>query len=118
MEERTFIIVALLWALLGLFILLLLANFSQPPQVQISGLEDKVGKVVQLNSVSVESINYKEDAVFLKLNDSTGTILGVYFDKPPFDLVAKDVVAVKGKVQLYKGDLEIVIGELRCLSCQ
>ncbi|MEM2874327.1 MAG: OB-fold nucleic acid binding domain-containing protein [Candidatus Nanoarchaeia archaeon] len=118
MRDRTFVIIALIWSLVGLFLLLLIANFAQPPQLKISELEGKIGKVVQLSPVVVESISYKSDVVFLKLNDSTGTILGVYFDEPPFDLVAKDIVSVKGKVQMYKGELEIVIGELKCLSCQ
>jgi len=117
MQERTFLVVALIWALVGLFILILFASFAEPPKLNVSELEGQIGKIVELNAVNVTSISYKEDTVFLKLEDSTGKISAVYFDTPKFDLIEGDIVSVRGKVQLYKGDLEIIIQELICLSC-
>jgi uncharacterized membrane protein YhaH (DUF805 family) len=60
MQERTLLIVALVWSLIGLFILLVLASFSQPPQLNISQLNDKIGKVVVLNA-DVASVGYNKD---------------------------------------------------------
>ncbi len=117
MQERTFLIIAVIWSLIGLFVLLLLASFAEPPKLAVSELEGQVGKIVELDAVNVTSVSYKEDTIFLKLEDSTGKISAVYFDKPKFDLIENDVVSVRGKVQLYKGDLEIIIQELICLSC-
>jgi DNA/RNA endonuclease YhcR with UshA esterase domain len=116
MQERTFLVIAVIWALVGLFILLLLANFAQPPQLKISDLENNVGKIVVLNA-NVSSASYKSDAVFLTLEDSTGDISAVYFGNPKYEILEGDIVSVEGKVQLYKGDLEIIIQELTCLSC-
>ena len=75
-----------------------------------------VGKIVSV-SADVSSIDYKEDTVFLKLRDSSGEISAVYFGNPKYEIISGDSVAVKGKVQLYKGDLEIIIQDLACLSC-
>jgi DNA/RNA endonuclease YhcR with UshA esterase domain len=117
MQERTFLLLAVLWSLIGLFILILLVNFAQPSVLQISDLEENVGKIVQLDNLAVASVSYKTDTVFLTLEDPTGKMSAVYFDKPKFDLLKGDLVSVRGKVQLYKGNLEIVIQELICLSC-
>jgi len=117
MKERTFLVIAVIWSLIGLFALLVLANFTQTPQLSIAELENSVGKIVALNNVSVSSINYKSDVVFMTLKDSTGEISAVYFGNPKYEIVESDKIAVKGKIQLYKGDLEIIIQELACLSC-
>ena len=117
MKERTFLIIAVVWSLIGLFVLLLFANFAQPPQLSIADLEQNVGKIVSV-SANVSSIDYKADTVFLKLRDSTGEISAVYFGNPKYEIISGDSIAVKGKVQLYKGDLEIVIQDLACLSCK
>jgi DNA/RNA endonuclease YhcR with UshA esterase domain len=117
MQERTLLIVALVWSLIGLFILLVLASFSQPPQLNISQLNDKIGKVVVLNA-DVASVGYNKDTAFLMLNDSTGEISAVFFGSPKYEIIVGDKVAIKGKVQLYKGEIEIVVQELSCLTCQ
>ena len=117
MKEHKFLIIALIWSLIGLFILLVLATFSQPPQLTISQLNDKVGKVVILNA-NVASVDYKQDTVFLSLEDSTGSIPAIFFGNPKYEIIAGDSVAVRGKVQMYKGELEIVVQELSCLTCQ
>jgi DNA/RNA endonuclease YhcR with UshA esterase domain len=117
MRERTFLIVAVIWSLIGLFILIILASFTEPPKLNISELENQIGKIVELDAVNVVSVSYKEDTVFLTLEDSTGKISAVYFENPKYEIIENDTIAVKGKVQLYKGDLEIIIEELACLSC-
>jgi DNA/RNA endonuclease YhcR with UshA esterase domain len=117
MQERTLLIVALVWSLIGLFILLVLASFSQPAQLTINQLGDKVGKVVIVNA-NVASVGYNKDTAFLMLNDSTGEISAVFFGNPKYEIIEGDKVAIKGKVQLYKGEIEIVVQELSCLTCQ
>mgnify|MGYP006266501385 CR=1 FL=1 len=112
-----FLIIAVIWSLIGLFALLLLANFAQPPELKISDLDSNVGKIVALNNVSVSSVSYKSDVVFMTLRDSSGEISAVFFGNPKYEIIENDMVAVKGKVQLYKGNTEIVIQELACLSC-
>jgi DNA/RNA endonuclease YhcR with UshA esterase domain len=94
-----------------------LASFSQPQQLTISLLENNVGKVVVLNA-NVASVDYKQDIVFLNLEDSTGNIPAIFFGNPKYEIIVGDSIAVKGKVQMYKGELEIVVQELSCLTCQ
>jgi exonuclease VII large subunit len=116
MDDKKFLFISLMLSLIGLFALVLIATFSAPPVMQIEDLENSIGKVVAIKA-DVAGISYKPDVVFLNLGDSSGEIKAVFFGDPGFDLIRGDEVAVKGKVQVYRGDLEIVIQELRCLSC-
>src|SRR3990172_2177797 len=116
MQEHRLLAIALIWSVAGLMILLLLAIYAEPQQLQIAGLETEIGKIVAVTA-EVESVSYKEDTVFMTLSDNTGKIKTVFFGNPSSEIIRGDSVAVKGKIQLYRGNLEIVIQELRCLSC-
>jgi len=116
MQEYRLLAIALIWSVAGLMILLLLAIYAEPQQLQIAGLETEIGKIVAVTA-EVESVSYKEDTFFMTLSDNTGKIKTVFFGNPSSEIIRGDSVAVKGKIQLYRGNLEIVIQELRCLSC-
>lgn len=117
MRDNILIMGALIWSVIGIFLLILLVYFSAPQQLEIGELENSIGKIVSV-SAEVKSISYKEDTVFLTLKDSSGSIKAVFFGNPSGELVRGDEIIVKGKVQEYKGSLEIVIQELICESCR
>ena len=116
MRENTLLLFSITWSVIGLLLLLLLAFAAEPEFFQISELDTKVGKIVAVQAY-VDSVDYAKEVVFLKLNDNTGEILAVLFDQPKDEILVDDIVAIKGKVQIYKGQLEIVVEELQCLSC-
>jgi DNA/RNA endonuclease YhcR with UshA esterase domain len=116
MPGKKFLIVSLLLSIVGLLILVMLAVMAEPEYYKISELDTKIGKIVALD-VSVDYISYSDDAVFLTLSDETGTIKAVFFGDPTDDIIRDDKIAVKGKIASYKGELEIVIQELKCLNC-
>ena len=111
------LVISLIWALLGLFMLLLISLFLPIPQIKISDLDVNIGKTV-IVSAEVTGISYSKNAVFVGLADETGKTTAVFFGNVETGVLAKDKVAVKGKVQMYKGDIELIIEELRCLVCQ
>ena len=117
MRDSTLIKISLAWALIGIFILLSLAAFAEPQQRQISDLNDNVGKTVVVFA-DIKGISYKTDVVFLTLQDSTGEIPGVFFGNQESTLSAGDSVAAKGKIQMYRGELEIVVQEIICTGCK
>jgi len=116
MRENTLLLYSIAWSVIGLLILLLLAFAAEPKFVQISDLETKVGKIVAVQAY-VDSVDYAKEVVFITLDDNTGEILAVLFGRLDQEILVDDIVAVKGKVQIYRGQLEIVVEELQCLSC-
>lgn len=117
MRDSTLIKISLAWALIGIFILLSIAAFAKPQQLQISDLNDNVGKTVVVFA-NIKDIGYKTDVVFLTLQDATGEIPGVFFGNQKNELSAGNSIAVKGKIQMYRGELEIVVQEIICTNCQ
>ena len=108
--------VSVIWSLSGLLILLLISLFFPTPQIKISDMDANIGKTVII-SADVSSISYSEKTTFLTLSDGTGKIPAVFFSQVENGVTKGDKVAVKGKIQLYQGDPELIISELRCLSC-
>jgi aspartyl/asparaginyl-tRNA synthetase len=116
MKDNTFLKISLAWSLIGLFALLLLAYFSQPQTIKISDMEQNVGKSVVLFG-TVESASYKDKASFIEISDETGNTTAVLFENPTNKTKAGDRIGVKGKVQFYKNNFELVADEIRCVKC-
>ncbi|MFH0869239.1 MAG: OB-fold nucleic acid binding domain-containing protein [archaeon] len=115
MRDSTLVRLSLAWALIGIFVLLGIAAFAKPEQVHISELENNLGKTVAV-SANVAGASYKQDVSFFTLEDETGTISAVFFGNMT-GISEDDVIAVKGKVSVYKGELELVANEIVCLKC-
>ena len=108
--------IALVWTLVGIFILISVAIFAEPPELKINELEQHLGKNVIVFGV-VESASYKEKVSFIDLADETGKISVVIFEQLEKRVFDDDVIAVRGKVAEYKGELEIIAEELACIRC-
>ena len=117
MRDKTFIKIALGWSILGLFLLILIAAFTAPPQVSVIELESNMGKTVAAQGV-IDSTSYKEKVAFIDLRDGTGKITVVVFEDLPNKVYKNDEIRVKGKVSEYKGQLEIIADEIFCMSCK
>ncbi len=115
MEDKTLIKIALAWSLLGLFLLIVIASFSGPATIKIAELEQNVGKTVAVFG-NVDSTKYGKTS-FIELSDETGNTTAVRFDNPENKSKAGDYIGVKGKVQVYKGNFELVADEIRCVRC-
>ena len=116
MKDNTFLKLALGWALIGIFLLMLTAVYTEPETVSVIDLENYLGKTVVVKGV-VGNTNYKEKVSFIELEDDSGLINVVAFDDLPKKVYKKDEVAVKGEVKLYKGELEIIVREIYCIKC-
>lgn len=116
MEDKTLIKIALVWSLLGLFILLLIAAFSEPATIKIAEMEQNVGKTVIIFG-NVENTKYGRTS-FIDLSDVTGNTTAVIFDNPDNKTKIGDYIGVKGKIQVYKNNFEIIADEIRCVRCE
>ncbi len=116
MQDKTLIKIALAWSLAGLFALILLASFSEPAEIKISEMEQNAGKTVVIFG-TVENAKYGKTS-FIELSDATGNTTAVIFDNPENKTKAGDYIGIKGKIQVYKGDFEIIADEIRCVGCE
>ena len=107
---------ALIWSIVGIFILLCVAVLTEPPEVKISELGQYLDKMVVVSGF-VQDATYKEKVSFIDLSDGTDWITVVVFDKMEKRIYEGDQISVRGKVSLYKGKLEIIADEIACLRC-
>ena len=116
MKDNTFIKLALLWSLIGIFILMLTAVYTEPETVNVVDLEENLGKTVIVKGV-VDHTTYKEKVAFIDLEDNSGKITVVVFDDLPKKVYKKDEISVRGEVEVYKDELEIIAQEIYCIKC-
>jgi DNA/RNA endonuclease YhcR with UshA esterase domain len=116
MKDRKLLVIALVWSLIGIFLLILAALFSEPEKVLISNLEENLGKTVIVDG-EITRATYRENVAFIDLKDETGEITVVLFKEPAYQVTTGDLIAVKGKVQTYQDELELVADEIICVAC-
>ena len=93
MRDKTFIKLALAWSVVGIFLLILVANFTAPPEVNIIDLERNIGKNIVVKGV-VDRTSYKEKVSFIDLQDNTGKITVVVFEDLPNKVYKNDKIRV------------------------
>jgi len=94
-----------------IFILLIIAEYSEPAKINILNSADNLGRTVMVEG-EILSFTSKPTVTFIEIVDKTGEILVVSFSKlkrPPCS-----TIRVAGKVELYKGELEIIADEIKC----
>ena len=105
--------IALIFSLVGLLSLLLLAEFSEPEQVKVIELENKVEQRVIVHGEITSSFQ-KTDVSFFDLKDDTGKIKVVAFG--PVEWLDKgSQVVVYGKVAIYQGELEVIADRIELI---
>ena len=115
MKDNTFLKLSLAWSLIGIFLLLLLAYFSEPQAIKISDMEQNVGKSVVIFG-TVENARYGSTS-FIDLSDETGNTTIILFAEPQNKTQAGETIGAKGKVQFYKNNFELIADEIRCVKC-
>jgi len=116
MKDSTLVKISLAWALIGIFILLVIANFAKPQEVKISELENNIGKSVVLQGNVARAV-YKESVSFIDLSDNTGKTTIVLFGSPKENVTSGDFIAAKGKVSVYRNEIELIADDIICLKC-
>jgi DNA/RNA endonuclease YhcR with UshA esterase domain len=101
-------------AIVGIIALFFIVKYQQQNTVKISDLEQgQIERITgMINSVYVS----KDGHTFLKVTDSSGEISVVAFKSSNidvYDLEIGDQISVLGRVEEYKGSLEIIAKEIR-----
>jgi len=104
--------IALLAATTGIALLFLLAESFEPKQVKIQDIGNAdVGWPVRVNA-KIESSYKTGNTLLMQVFDGTGRIKAVAFnvsDEKQAALCKSCFASLEGKIQLYKGELEIVV---------
>jgi len=112
MEQETISRIALLASVLGLAMLVVMADLFEPRPVKISEIDETLaGWPVKVNA-KIHSYYEKDNVAFLQLYDGTGKIKAVLFrpSEEQRQAIGKNKFAsFEGKIKIYREELEIVV---------
>lgn len=111
MKDSTLFKGAFIWSIVGLFILLIIAEYSEPTKINILSSAENLGRTVIISG-EITSFASKPTVTFIEVKDTSGEILVVSFSKLKRPICS--TIQVTGKVELYKGTLEIIADEIKC----
>ena len=101
-------------AVLGIIVLFFITQFFNETVTKIKDL--KTGQMGRITGMITSVYVSKNDHVFLKVSDDTGEISVVAFKNSNIDIAYElengDQVSVLGRVDDYKGSLEIIAKEI------
>lgn len=115
MDEKSLLKLCLISSLIGLFILYMGAQLKEAEKMKIGEIgKSDVGKVVTVEG-TISSKYYNGKHMFFDLKDNSGEIEIVAFEDSinrnninPKKIKEGDKISVTGKINLYKGKLEII----------
>ncbi len=99
--------VTLSCSLIGVFLILLMAETLDLSVIKIKDInEGMLERSVKITGI-VNSVYDNNNVLILNVEDDTGEIKVVVFEKGEFNLSKENIVEVNGRVVEYKGELEI-----------
>jgi exonuclease VII large subunit len=107
--------ISIVIAIIGIIALFFITEYNKETIVNIEDL--KIGQIERINGMVTSVYVSRNDHVFLKVADNTGEITVVAFKNSnideAYDLENGDQISVLGRIDEYKGDLEIIAKEIR-----
>lgn len=111
MEDKTLLKVSLICSILGILILIFISHKIEIPITDIREInKDQLDQKIKVRG-EISSITSLDDITILTIDDSTGEIKTVLFDK--IDLKQNTVVEISGTIEEYKGEIEIIIDDIK-----
>jgi DNA/RNA endonuclease YhcR with UshA esterase domain len=107
--------ISIIVAIVGIISLFLISRLLTEETIEISEL--KIGQIERISGMITSVYISRDDHVFLKVADNTGEITVVAFKNSnideAYDLEVGEELSVLGRVDEYKGELEIIAKEIR-----
>ncbi len=121
-SDKSLMKISFLVAVVGIVCLFITNLVIQPENLSIGNItSSKVGREVIVSGI-ISSMSTKDGHVFITLDDNNSNIKVVMFATTArnypavYNLTRNDKVTAKGKVENYKGELEIIADVIeRCL---
>lgn len=106
--------ISIVIALVGIAALFFISRFSTEESKSIKDL--KIGQIERISGMVTSVYTSKDGHVFLKVADNTGEITVIAFKNSNidevYDLEIGDQITVLGRVDEYKGKLEVIAKEI------
>lgn len=127
MDDSTLLKIAILVSTAGLIMLFFVSSYTSPANVKISEITyDDVGRYMVLTGKITSKYEHKDGHIFLDITDGTGDMKVVMFSSTASTLDSNllaclekgKTIEIKGKVDEYKGDLEIIPKEGGDIICK
>ena len=107
--------ISIVIAILGIIVLFFITQYNKETIVKVEDL--KIGQMERITGMVTSFYISKDEHVFLKVADNTGEVSVVAFKNSnideAYDLENGDQISVLGRVDEYKGELEIIAKEIR-----
>ena len=118
MKEKTLFRLALISSLVGIFIILFLAETISPTHLMIGNItKDHLEQTINTAGV-ITSSKETPGLIIINLKDSTGEIIGIIFKDENFTIKRYLPVRVTAKVIEYENELELQIEQMIDISNQ
>ncbi len=113
MEESFLIKISFSCSIIGLVSLFLISSFVDEGSINIGSVTSSdIGTIVKLCGNVTNKYTTKNKHVFMNLKDETGEIKVVVFNQTAskfnLNLIELNRVCITGKVNIYRGELEII----------
>lgn len=105
---------SLLFSIAGIIILYFLSTLTQPIVIELSELSEYEDKQVTVEGIVAEHYITSYESQIIKIEGDNATAM--IFVEGKSDVEYGDKIQVTGKVQKYKGDWEIVVGNERFVT--
>jgi aspartyl/asparaginyl-tRNA synthetase len=107
MKDSRLIKICLSISIIGLILLSIYAEKTDPPEINLNEMEEYLGKTVITEGI-VEKISVRPEVSFITLRDGEFRTTVVTFDPITTDIRKSNRILVAGQVKIYKGELEII----------
>lgn len=122
MDDKALMKISLIISLIGVVALFLFVQFVEPAKTAVSRIDDSMlGQNVELSG-RIESFSAKDGNIFFILNDNTGKIKVVMFERDArrttdvYALADQMNVSVTGKISLYRSEFEIIASTIKVID--
>ena len=114
MQQEKIALVALLASITGIALLFAMSEAIEPKEMKIQEITiEKEGLQAKVNA-RIEEFSQRQGIAFMSLYDGTGKIKAIAFEAEKFPELEKGMLAsFEGKIQIYKGELELVVEKVK-----
>tara|TARA_Y100000031_G_C7863116_1_gene222850 strand:+ start:156 stop:494 length:339 start_codon:yes stop_codon:yes gene_type:complete len=112
MKDSTLMKFAIAWAMIGATMLFFFAEISTAEEIN-GTIDDYYGKEIAISGEIIK-ISPREKVTFLDVETPWETVKVVTFDKLELNGTK---VRVQGKVDIYRGNFEIIASRIWCEDC-
>lgn len=114
MENNTLLKISFIISVLGIFLLLILANYSPKSTLNTSEInKDKINKKIQIRG-QITNIKNQKTIQIITLKDATGRINIILYEK--INLTENQEIIANGKINLYENQLELQTDKIEIIN--